>query len=292
MARIPAMALVTLAAFASALSAQRIPGTYHPTSAQCRRGEKALTDRKSESWEWQLLSRCGSAGGRVMAKALRDGRLETDLMYLERLYDAMGGAWIPTIFEAALTVMQDRGASPEARSTAVLIAVAPVDNALALPLNLSPSEALRSGQCRLLPISDAGPRAAVAPGAVARLGKVLYDLSGDPHTPPLLQAFVACVRPVMRDAIADAVPTSLLRLSHLCENNFRVENGSSEGVQVSVQGIGTEDRSDLWVPPKGARTITMEKPGTAALYYRGKLIQTAENRRRECLNHFGGSPPR
>ena len=267
---------------ATMLPAQRIPGTYHPTPAECGRGARALTDRSSEDWEWQLLSDCGSAGSRVMAKALRAARSETDLTYLQRLYDAMGGGWNPAVFSAALALMRDEGASAEARSTAVLIAVAPVDNALALPLNLSPADALRSSQCRLLPISDAGPPAPIPPVAVARFGRALYDLRGDPGTPPLLQAFVACVRPLMMDAIADAVPTALLRLSYLCENDYRVDNGSTEGVQVSLLVIGAGDTADLWVPPRGAKTTGMMKQGTAALYYRGKLIQTAENRSQEC----------
>jgi hypothetical protein len=215
-----------------------------------------------------------------MAQALREARSETDLAYLERLYDAMGGGWIPEVFQAALTLMQDEGASAEARSTAVLIAVAPVDAALALPLNLSLAEALRSGQCRLLPISDAGPPAPIPPDAVARLGKALYDLRGDSKIPHLLRTFVNCIGPVMSDAIADAVPPSALRLSYLCENDYRVENGSTEGVQVSLYVAG--DSADLWVPPKGAKTVGMMKQGTTRLYYRGKLIQAAANKGQEC----------
>ncbi|HEX2248711.1 MAG TPA: hypothetical protein VHH32_00095, partial [Gemmatimonadales bacterium] len=267
------------------LPAQTIPGPpFRPSPADCRAGANALTDRTSDDWRWQLLPNCGSYGARVLARALRSARAEIDPDYLDRLYGAMAVMRNPDVFEAALTLMQDEQASAEARSTAVLIAVAQHDADVGLPLNLLLPDALRTGSCRLLPIVHGGHRvtAPLPADYLSRLGAALYRLSADQDTPDLLETFVNCARTVTSGAIADAVPTSAIRLTYLCDNRFRVDNASTESVQVSYHVIGTEARGTFSVWPKASFTFTARKPGSTSLYYRGRLVQTVENRGTSC----------
>lgn len=279
-----AVVLLSLSSGVTLLAAQVVPGSYQPTPVECREAAKSLVNRASDNARWQVLPDCGRSGGRVLAKGLRDARSETDLAYLERLYGAMANIRDPDVFHAALAVMQDEGASAQARSTAILIAVEQHDNAVGLPLNLPFAEALRSGQCRLVPFTHAGYRSTTPLPAtyLAQLGRTLLDVSAAPGTPDLVKIFVNCTRPVMLGAIADAVPTSAIRLAYLCGNRFRVENHSSESVNVSWKVSGTADRADLLVPSKGENTFTTEKSGPTSLYYRGKLVGTEPNGGQAC----------
>jgi hypothetical protein len=279
-----AVGFLNLSAGTTLLGAQTIPGSYRPTPAQCREAAKILVDKASDDWRWQILPSCGKAGGRDLAKALQTARSETDPAYLERLYGAMANIRDPEIFAVALAVMQDDGASAWARSTAILIAVAQHDNAVGLPLNLSLTDALRSGRCRLLPYTHAGYRTATPLPANYRdqLGKALLDVSADPTTPEPVKTFVNCARPLLAGDIANAVPLSDLRLIYVCDNRYRVENHSTEELQLSLTVAGSKEKADLVVPAKGALTTTNNERGTTSLYHRGKLVQSVANSGTTC----------
>lgn len=279
-----AVGFLNLSAGTTLLGAQTIPGSYRPAPAECREAAKILVDKASDDWRWQILPSCGRAGGRELAKALQDARTETDPAYLQRLYGAMANIRDPDVFRAAMAVMEDEGASAQARSTAILVAVAQHDNAVGLPLNLSLADALRSERCRMLPFTHAGYRSTTPLPADYReqLGRALLNLSAAPGTPDLVKTFVDCTRPVMLGAIADAVPTSAIGLTYLCGNRYRVDNQSTESVQVSYKVSGTKDQGGFSVPAKGTFTFTTRKRGNTSLHYRGKLVQTVENGGKAC----------
>lgn len=269
---------------ATFLRSQVVPGSYRPTPIECREAAKSLVDRTSNDARWQTLPACGKAGGRELAEALKDARSETDPTYLERLYGAMATTRDPDVFAAALTIMQDAGASAQARSTAILIAVAQHNNAVALPLNLSLAEALQAGRCRLLPINHAVYRSTnpLPVNSRAQLGGALLDVSAAPGTPSLVKTFVDCTRSVMSGAIAEAVPTSAIRLTYVCDNRYRVENQSTEPVEVSWAVSGKRTKAAIVVPPKGQNTFTAQRRGPTTLYYQRKAVQTESNSGRPC----------
>jgi hypothetical protein len=279
-----AVGFLNLSVGTTFLGAQTIPGSYQPTPAECREAAEILIDKTSDDWRWQILASCGREGGRDLAKALQAARFETDPAYLERLYGAMANIRDPEIFAAALAVIQDAGASAPARSTSILIAVAQHDNGVGLPLNLSLAEALRSGKCRLAPITHAGYRSATPLPASYQdqLGKALLDLRAAAGTPQLVKTFVHCTRPVFSGAIANAVPLAALRLTYLCGNRYRVDNQSTEDVQVSLTVAGSKERIEFGVLAKGTRTVTANDRGTTSLYYRGKLVQSIPNSGKLC----------
>jgi hypothetical protein len=267
------------------LSAQAVPGTYRPKPAQCREAAKILVDRTNDDWRWQILASCGRAGGRDLARALQEARSETDPAYLERLYGAMAPIRDPDVFAAALAVMQDDGASAPARATAILIAVSQHNDRVGLPLNLSLPEALRSGHCRLVPYISHGSYRSSSPlpaNYQMQLGKALLHLSAAPDTPDLVKVFVNCSRSVTQGAIADAVPLSAIRVTYVCGNRYRVDNRSTESVQLSYQLSGTKQKGGFAVHPRASRTFTARGEGDLSLYYRGKLVQTVQNRGESC----------
>lgn len=267
------------------LEAQRVPGTP-PTSRQCAAAAAALARGARDGAGWEYLPGCGKAGGVPLAKAFQAARFETDPAYLQRLYGAMGSMRDSAVFATALSVMQDSAASAPARATAILIAVAQHNDNLGLPLNVSFTEAIAppAGQCRLLPVSDAGYRSMSPLPADYReqLGRAILQVRASPNTPDLVRTFVYCARPALMELIADAVPISALRLTYVCGNRFRVENQSTESVKVSWKVSGTRARADLVVPSKGERTFTTEQKGPTSLYYRGKLVGTLANGGQAC----------
>jgi hypothetical protein len=276
--------LLNLCAVSPVLGAQTTQGKYQQTQEDCRAAAKSLRNRASEDASWQNLPDCGRAGGLELAKALREARAETDVVYLERLYGAAANIRDPDIFGAAMAVIQDEGASAQARSTAILILVEQHDNRVGLPLNVSLTEALRSGECRLVPFPLSSYRSAteLPPGYLAQLGKALLDLSAAQGTPDLVAKFANCTRPIMSGAVADAIPTSAIRLSYVCGNRYRVENQSTESVKVSWAVWGKRTKAAIVVPPKGAKTFTTQQRGPTTLYYRGKEVQTETNGGKPC----------
>lgn len=279
------LGFLNMTAGTALLSAQAVPGTYRPKPAACREAAKILVDRTNDDWRWQILASCGRAGGRELARALQEARSETDPAYLERLYGAMAPIRDPDVFAAALAVMQDDGASAEARATAILIAVRQHNYRVGLPLNLSLTEALQSGQCRLVPYTTHGSYRSSTPLPAdyqTQLGKALLHLSAAPDTPGLVKTFVDCSRTATQGAIADAVPASAIRLSYVCGNRYQVDNRSTESVQLSYQVSGTKHKGGFAVHPKASFTFTARGEGDLSLYHRGKLVQTMQNRRKSC----------
>jgi hypothetical protein len=276
--------LLNLCGGCAILGAQTTQVKYQPTQQECQAAAKSLRDRGSEDGSWQNLPDCGRAGGRELAKALREAGSETDAVYLERLYGAAANIRDPDIFHAAMAVIQDAGASAQARSTAILILVEQHDNRVGLPLNLSLTEALRSGQCRLVPFTLSSYRSAaeLPSGYLQQLGKALLDLSTAQGTPDLVAKFANCTRPVMSGAIADAVPASMISLSYICGNRYRVENQNTESVKVSWGVSGKRTKAAIVVPPKGEKTFTTQQQGPTTLYYQGEEVQTAANGGKPC----------
>jgi len=281
-----AVVVLSVSTGASLLTAQTIPGPP-PTASECQASARALAGGARDGTGWESLPGCGKTGGVALARAFDGARFETDAAYLQRLYGAMASLRDPAVFATALSVMQDLAASAPARATAILIAVAQHDNALSLPLNLSFTDVISpvgSARCRLVPTSDASYRSSSPLPADYRqqLGKAILRVDGSPDTPDLVRSFVQCARPALTAVIADAVPTSEVRLTYVCGNRFRVENQSTESVKVSWKVSGTRDRADLVVPSKGESTFTTEKRGPTSLYYRGKLVGTAANGGQAC----------
>jgi hypothetical protein len=267
------------------LGAQTVQGGgFQPSPTDCSTAAQALAAGTPEWPTWDYLPACGRVGGRALATALRSARSSSDLGYLERLYGAAASMRDPDLFESALDVLQDETGSNQARSTAILIALAQHDNAVGLPLNLSLTDALRSGRCRLLPYTHAGYRTAtpVPANYRDRLGKALLDVSADPTTPEPVKTFVNCTRPLLAGEIANAVPLSDLRLIYVCDNRYRVENHSTEELQLSLTVAGSKEKADLVVPAKGALTTTNNERGTTSLYHRGKLVQSVANSGTTC----------
>jgi hypothetical protein len=161
------------------------------------------------------------------------------------------------------------------------------DNALALPLTvrfrdvLTPSSASR---CRLVPITEAYYRSdsPLPSDYLQQLGRAILQLKASPATPDLVRSFIECVRPVTLGAVADAVPTSAIRLSYVCGNRYRVENQSTESVKVSWAVSGTRTKAQILVPAKGANTFRTQQRGPTTLYYQDKVVQTEPNGGRPC----------
>jgi hypothetical protein len=190
------LALSTLV-FRMPLAAQTIPA--RPASpSECTSAEAALAAGNRNGSGWERLPDCGSRGGQALAAALRAGRTDADAKYLERLYGAMSSLRDPAVFTAALEVMQDPAASPEARATAVLIAFAQHDRGLSPRLNVSFKDLISGrelNRCPLAAATDVGgyrSESALPPDYLQQLRKATDQVAESSTTPPVVRKFAKC----------------------------------------------------------------------------------------------------
>jgi hypothetical protein len=185
------------------VQAQVVPGNG-PTKTQCGTAAQAFEANPHNSGALETLPACGKMGGRPLARAFHTARFETSGTELERFYAALGSMRDPEVFASALSVMQDPAATPQARATAILIAMAQHDNALSPPIDVSFSDLItfsNSSKCRLLDATDASYRS-VSPlpdDYLQQLRLAIQGLLGSPDTPTVVRAFADCAKSALAE---------------------------------------------------------------------------------------------
>ena len=180
------------------VQAQVVPGNG-PTKTQCGTAAHAFAADPHHSGALETLPACGKTGGPPLARAFHNARFETSGTELERFYTALGSMRDPEVFASALSVMQDPAATPQARATAILIAVAQHDNALSPPVDVSFSDLItlsNKSKCRLLHATDASYRS-ISPlpaDYLQQFRQAIQGLLGSPDTPTLVRAVADCAQ--------------------------------------------------------------------------------------------------
>lgn len=284
------IAAVVLALLPRAAVAQRVDEVQHRN--ECRLAAQVITTGNPASktvWAASRIGTCGAAAGAAVADGLRANRASRDMAVLSRLGDVAVVLRDGAMFEAATSILEDAGASPEARVFASRVLV----------LGLQPHlyvtyPQLAEGDCYgAFRGGDATPTRGGAPissGLVERARDAGRRVSGDSATPAIVRSAARCV------AIHDAAPfrepedgpesTVVMRgitLGYVCGNTFRVHNPYlvEMTIQYGVERGGTM-RSAV-VPAEGERTLTADRAGTLAIRYEdGEPITSARNEGRAC----------
>ena len=225
--------VVSILAFApaSALAAQTILGSS-PTPAECDGAVVAL--QRGDRSGWERLPSCGSAGGTALGAAIRAATLEVDPVYLGRLYTA--SVWIrdAAIFSAAITVMQDNGATQQSRVLAILIGIAQHDPNLIVPATrpwptvLTPPSG--GGVCQLTgaygqrTFSSSSPLPSGYLQTLASATEATYRAA---TAPIAVKELARCVRLSFDDVLPITVSKTQILLTYMCGNRFRVRNTST-----------------------------------------------------------------
>jgi hypothetical protein len=280
------IALLLAGLLGSDLPAQTITGPP-PSAEECAAAASALANGARDGSGWERLPACGAAGGTAMAGAFRAARQETNAGYLEALYAGMSSIRDPAVLSASIEVMRDDAASSRARATAVLIAYSQYQDGLAPSIGTSFGDVI-SGRdphrCPLVPTSHVGwqSQSPLPADYLQQLASALDQVSKSSTAPGVVRRFARCARRSMSDDVPLTVPSSFIRLSYTCDNEFRVRNQGDEWVDVSWQVEGTSNRGDLAVPPQGEVPFTADVQGLTQLYYQGSLLQSKANPGTPC----------
>jgi hypothetical protein len=193
------------------------------------------------------------------------------------------------MFEAALDVVADAGASPEARIFASRVLV------LGLQPNLYMTyEQISVGRCygqiRGSHATKTRGGAAIPAELIARAREIGRRVHRDSTASQPVRRAAGCV------ALHDAAPfrepvddpgyvivVRDLTLTYICGNQFRIHNPFDFEWTVRLEVEGTRSGGNVVVPPEGDRIVTADRAGTMRLQdVYGELIATARNEARPC----------
>jgi hypothetical protein len=215
--------------------------------------------------------------------------VETDTAYLAQLYGTMARLRDSAIFQTALEMMLDSGATNQARGTAILTAVSQHAFRISLPLDRSFGDVVTGSsgeECRFVGIHHhAHQHQSPSPlpaDYVQRFGAAIDRLLDAGSTPAVVRDLAGCARRVIGGILAKSVPLSSISLEYVCGDRFRVRNRSREWIQVSLTGVGTPHRRSFPVPPDSSVLHRAVWPDSTRLHYEGKLVQTVPNGGKVC----------
>jgi hypothetical protein len=229
-------------------------------------------------------------GGAALARALNSARRDSDPDYLEVLYSSLSVIRDPQVFRAALTLMQDKGATSQARIVALLTGLAQHDIALRPGLSDPVRGVITGGQSSRCPIAlgmivgDYRSETALPKDYLERLTAAIERTSEDADAQESVRAMGRCARLMLTNVAPVRVPAASIRMEYSCEKRFRIVNDSGEWINVTWRIPASGDHGDLVVKPKGRLEFTTRKIGEVKLLYQGSVVATQKNEGRKCLD--------
>jgi hypothetical protein len=257
------VALGVLVTCGCALQAQSIPGAP-PTASECDNAVQALSRGARDGTGWERLSACGAVGGAALAQALESARRESDPAYLEVLYSSLSVIRDPQVFRAALTLLQDKGATAGARIVAILTGLAQHDVALRPGLSDRVRAVIAGGQssrCPIAPGMVVGNYRSETPlpkDYVERLATALERTSEDSDAQESVRALGRCARSMLVSGAPVRVPLTSIRMEYSCGKRVRIVNNSEEWINVTWRIPTVGDHGELVVTPRGQPASAME----------------------------------
>lgn len=243
------------------------------------------------TWAARKVGSCGAEAGAAIATALRASRASRDLETLGRLSEVSVVLRDGRMFDAALDIIGDAAASPEARvfaSRTIILALQP-------HLYLSYPE-LADGNCygRIRGAHATHPRAGTPmPAGFAESSRAIsIRVFNDSTAPNSVRRAARCV--AIHDAApfrepatvqpGDEVQVQDLGLAYVCGNTFRVINPYPLEMTVGYRVERSSEKGSTVVPAEGERTITTRHTGRVRLLDEyGVEIAGVANEGRSCI---------
>ncbi|HEX7091537.1 MAG TPA: hypothetical protein VF192_15460 [Longimicrobiales bacterium] len=278
-------ALLCIAAPAAALAQGLRP---RPSEADCATwredlaaGDSAALHAVTYGW----LAACDDVGAIALADAIRAAGAERDTAYLFRLATQAAQIRDARVFDAAIGLAEERGASVPARAAAILILTAQLGSGWDYP-GVSGAELLTQP----LPGNDLCGPGTSSPGFATdnglpadhrrRAAAVLDAIAQHGH--PLLRNLARCSRAAVGAGIPPQIDVSRVRLRNVCGTTFRVHNNTPEFLVFSYTVVGTDETRDLPIQAHDHAEFTTTNEGTVQLLYDGRVIAEESTGKKPC----------
>ena len=244
---------------------------------------KAKTPPAPGSDAWWVATRCGATGGSALASAATKLAATADTAQLRDAELALGDIRDAAVFQSVKSLATNTSATTPARIMALRVLLAQHTGSLHLPtpIRLSPD-----GQ-RCVPeiiARDATYSGASLPVEHAQQAFAAAKQVANSSAPADVRLVARCVKEAYAAFVPPDVNPSLLRLTYVCGNKFRVQNPNADWADVRYDVEGTDDSGEHEVPPNGEITIETVKKGTTRLYYNGQLVQSLSNGGTTCTS--------
>jgi hypothetical protein len=242
-----------------------------------------------------IVRGCPGVRGDAYAAAMRRLRHSIDRTELLRVYNVTIPVHDAALFAAAEEVASDATASTEARVAALgsltnLAGGGDQDLIYAvLPDELD--EMVQTGRAcmaRTLTMRVATDTPLPA-DADRRADSLAARIAADPGAPAVLRMAGNCLwSAVYQAATQRPIDPTLVKLTYLCDNRFRVRNGNARDVTVTYDVYGTDESGALGLDgrsynaPYSEYVFKTEHSGTVRLFVGSQLVATKANGQAPC----------
>lgn len=260
----------------------------HPSAAQCNRWAASLSGDTGPAMEvltYGAIMRCPLVAPAALASAIRGARAVNDTAFLGRLAGAAGQVRHPAVFDAGLEVAADTRAVTRARIMGLLVTVAQLGNAqdiqgytrAGLFTEILPAHGICAFGVAAGELEVAYP---LPEDAERRAARVIDGLRFRPGTPARLARLSRCARANLDPQIPPYIDTSRIRLDHVCDATFRVQNHTGAQLTLSYVLIDAAgevmEEADVVASAAGGWThFTVMAPGTLRISHDGRVVATA-----------------
>lgn len=240
------------------------------------------------------LGQCGPNGANALASLISQSagaQLDGSGRFMVQVSLA-GYVRSPVVVNAAITVAQGIGNSQIARLTAFKVLLAEFNSSAgmtpAAPGDAPEACSLTVGGSGTTPDYDAGLTPEVVQQMMSVASAVYHNAADD----PVIRSAAFCLRRATHTQTPYPVATSLITLSYVCADKFKVHNANPEDVQVTWNSYHVPPNArttapilthgNLFVGSMTDAYFRTDSIATARLYYGTSLIQTRANGGTAC----------
>lgn len=262
-----------------------------PTAAQCEAWARDLAaggPNAQNALTYGSIADCPDEGP-ALAAAVRSARSVEDTTYLSLLAGQASRFRDPAVFDAALTILADRNASPRARVMSLMVTAGQLGSSPEVQ-GMTPPEVFTravtvSPGCgfTVATASQIAVDHALPADHERRAARVIDGIRYANGEPTLVQNLARCSRSLISTEIPPQVDVSKIRLDYVCGNSFRIQNHTPEFLILSYTVAGIGEAEDVTARSGGGWTsFTTDTTGTVKLTYDGQVVATVANTGKSC----------
>ncbi len=262
------------------LSPGPVAGQELPDSVRCRHSLEVVKGgpRPSHSHVLGDALGCGDAGIKAVAIAIEriPEHPEADLQGLTSVAGLMRD---DRVFDAAVTLLTSRPASPDVWQTGLFILGRHLDPAAALGMD-------SSGKCAVGWVSPSMGRnqeGQLSPDRPLRFQQVIQTLTQDRALPQPVRNLARCVAMQAVVSISPDIQAADLEVTVVCGRTLRIRSSAPDG---GILGIREGEKRPwaLNIDAGGEREITVDDEGSVGILLLGKVLWHGSTSTRPCAH--------
>lgn len=278
--------IITLVSLPTSMRAQSYATTA--TTTECNSAIAALKAKTppipgATDNAWWTATRCGASGGSALAAAMTKLGASADTSSLGYAELALGNIRDAAIFQNAKLLTTSTSATNAARIMALRVLLAQHSGGLYLPRPIRLTTDGRRCQSGVLP-RDAVYAGASLPADYAQQAFVAAKQVAGSTAASDVRLVARCVQELFAAVVPADVNASLLRLTYVCGNKFRIQNPNPSWADVRYDVANTDDSGEYEMPPSGDIVIETVARGTTRLWFGGQLVQSVANTATTCAS--------